>query len=379
MRVVTCLPRLDNYTDRLRMFAALSHHVDELHLLTTEYSAEVQSLITGFSRLNVIEFPRAQFNRHAFDWIAPRLNRGQLDVVHDNFGHLASVFQAFSPEKKREYRFVTTLYTNNWGWFQRVRSRHLDFGWRYVGQRLITLWRDRRICRTADRIFVLGPGHEHDLNDAHDLDLSRVSWIPSEVNTSTFTPTEFVPEDTPTLLFTGAVCRNKGIDILLQALSGLKHRDFRVKLIGRVLPWELNWFKTAVENAGLGERFCHIPQVAHREMPAHYQGVWSLVFPSRFEGSPRSVREALASGIPALVSDIPGHRGLDPEGRFLRFVSDFSVAAWRDAIEATLDEPLALNLQRRNTGASHMTQAHSLEAVAARLATEYRSVLDAPH
>ena len=182
MRVVTCLPRLLAYADRFRMLCALSRKLECLHVLTTDEPTALSDLLSAHPNIRVVILPRKRFNRLAFDWVSERLRAKKLDIIHDKFGHFAPVFQAWGGSRSREYRFISTLYTNNWAWFKRVRSPHLDFGWSYIGQRIITLWRDRRICQHADRVLVLGPGHEDDLLDGHNLDTSRVRWVESEVN-----------------------------------------------------------------------------------------------------------------------------------------------------------------------------------------------------
>ena len=109
-----------------------------------------------------------------------------------------------------------------------------------------------------------------------------------------------------------------------------------------------------------------------------YQAAGVFAFPSRFEGSPRSVREALACRTSAVVSEIPGHRGIDPEGQFLHFVSGHDPQDWADMLEVAMDESEASYDARLDRGLSHMRNRHSLEAVAQVLAETYRDVSARP-
>jgi glycosyltransferase involved in cell wall biosynthesis len=254
----------------------------------------------------------------------------------------------------------------------------MDFRFSYAAQRILTLWSDRRICRAADRIFVLGPGLELDVIQAHNTDPERIKCVPSEVNTKTFDLGPATIDDVPTLLFTGAVCRNKGIDVLLESLSLMREQAFRLKLIGRILFWERAWFKDALAASGLADRIERVEQISHDEIPALYHGARLFVFPSRFEGSPRSVREALASGIPSVVSDIPGHRVLDPAQRFLHVVPNFNPTTWAHRLTAALNESHEKYAMRARTGREHMVKYHSFEAVAEKIERAYAETLVLP-
>ena len=79
----------------------------------------------------------------------------------------------------------------------------MDFGWSYVAQRVITLWRDRRVCQSADRVLVLGPGLEHDLMDGHGVDPHRVEWLPSEIDTELFFACGHFADENPITLHWG--------------------------------------------------------------------------------------------------------------------------------------------------------------------------------
>lgn len=67
-------------------------------------------------------------------------------------------------------------------------------------------------------------------------------------------------------------------------------------------------FRRLVADIGLSDRV-HFPgYVAQEELPEYYRAADLYVSASHSDGSSVSLMEALASGLPALVSDIPGNR-----------------------------------------------------------------------
>jgi len=304
---------------------------------------------------------------------------GALDVVHDTFGHLAEVFEAHGPDAQRRVALVTTLYTANHRWFTAIRHRDMDLGRRYVTQRIVSLWRDLRVCPQADRIVVLGPGHEADVV-ALGVDRARIVWLPSEIDLDRFTPASAPKppaDDGPRLLFTGTVWRNKGIDLLLDILPALADWRPRLELVGNIVPWERRWLERAVARHPHRDRIDITGRLPRDALVARYRRADVFVFPSLFEGSPRSVREAVACRLPAVVSDIPGCRGIDPMARFLRFAPTDDRAAWIDAIRSALREAPADKAARGAAGRRHLETHHSPSAVAARYRALYDEVVEA--
>lgn len=368
------------YPDRFAMFAALSDRLARLDLLVDALPPALAPIAAAHPRLRVVPLGPRRFARRAADWLHPRLEAGALDVVHDTFGHLAEVFEAHGPDPRRTARLLTTLYTSNQAWFGRVRHRGMDLGRRYVAQRIISLWRDLRLCPMADRVVVLGPGHEADVA-ALGVPPGRICWLPSEIDTARFTPAVAAPAaDGPRLLFTGAVWRNKGVDLLLDIAPALaeRHPGLRLELVGHVVPWERDWLARAAAACPLGDRLDLPGRLPRDALIARYRRADLFVFPSLFEGSPRSVREAVACGCRAVVADIPGCRGIDPEGAFLRFAPPGDRAAWLDAIDALLREPAAAAEDRRRRGRAHLEMHHRPAAVAERYAALYATLCAAP-
>ena len=377
MRVVINLLAIPAYADRFRLLCTLSNHVDELTVLTDGLPNWARKISLNYGRLTVVELGRRSTAAKARRWLDTAISEKRVDVIHDTFGFLASSFQTYGPQGNRPFRLVTTLYTSNWQWFHNVRTREFDVGWTYMRQRISTLWRDRRVCRSADRVMVLGPGHERAIVQGHGVDAHRIVWCPAEIDVERFAPSDLANRRRPVLTYSGAVCRNKGIDILFEAAEVLKNRhiDFELRIIGRVLFWERAWFTDLCHRFELDDHVIHFGQVEHQEMLSLYQSSDFFVFPSRFEGSPRSVREALACGVPCILSNIPGNRGVDPEGHFVRFVDDWDGRLWADAIQACIDEPKELYRQRRLQSRQHMELHHDFQAVAKNWVKIYEDVL----
>ena len=95
----------------------------------------------------------------------------------------------------------------------------------------------------------------------------------------------------------------------------------------------------------------------------------ALVAPSRFEGSPNVVLEAMACGCPLIVSDIPAHRELLDETCAI-FADDAESIA--DAIQRILQDPAAA-AQRAALARVRVSQ-HASDLVAARHIAMYEDV-----
>ena len=132
------------------------------------------------------------------------------------------------------------------------------------------------------------------------IDLAMVDSVP-------------VPDDAtiPTLLFVGRLHAQKGLDILFQALPSLleTHKEMHVSIVGDgpLRDWvEASAFALHPERVAV-HGWC-------ADALARIKSCRLLVLPSRFEGMPNVVLEAMAAGKPVAVTRVEGVKELLREG-----------------------------------------------------------------
>ncbi len=114
-----------------------------------------------------------------------------------------------------------------------------------------------------------------------------------------------------------------------------------------------------------------IGEVPWDYVPSYLAAADVFVYPSPWEGSPNAVIEAMAAGLPAVVSDIPAHREIIEHGRTGFLVADSaSMARYVDLLAG--DDRL-----RRDVGArarEHVRERYSSAACAQAYLKLYRSL-----
>lgn len=382
-RLVINIPDLSIYEDTLKVIGSLSRVLKRCYVLTVSGQALYERYHNFWPNLYLIELPRLRFPRHAARWVDRAVKAGEIEIIHDLLGHLAPVCELLS-QTSRPLIMIHTQRTTNWGWFERVMPLHFQIDLRYASQRARSLWFDRRILHAVDHITVMGPGHEKDLERGHGISPERISFIPSETDCHRFYPKEGWDEELDsinsrsTLLYTGALVRAKGLALLFDLFAhlGELRADLTLVLIGRETPFERQWLVQCLENHPFRDRIECAGAIPRDQLLHRYQTASLYLFPSHFEGSPRALREAIASGLPAIASDIPGNRGIDPGHQFIRFAPVSDLSAWIDQSLEALREPPHSRLERIRAGVTHLREAHSPEAVATSWLNLYQAVAE---
>jgi glycosyltransferase involved in cell wall biosynthesis len=178
-----------------------------------------------------------------------------------------------------------------------------------------------------------------------------------------------LPLDQPVVLFAGRFDAAKNLPTLFAALDRvLETRHVRVRFSGDgdrrgdVEQWAARWAASG--------------RVA---VTGYVDDLWGVmksaavvVSPSRFEGSPNVVLEAMACEVPLVVSDIPQHRELldDASATFVPVLDAVALAA---AIERALDDRPAAVARAAQARASVV--GYSVDRVARRYSDLYEQVI----
>ena len=128
---------------------------------------------------------------------------------------------------------------------------------------------------------------------------SRIEVVHNGIDTERFRPdgpeSDRIDHDGPVVLFVGRLVEGKRPADAVDAVARLvDERNAKLYVAGEG-PMRSELAADHVEFLG---------QLPYEEMPAVYRAADALVLPSRAEGLPRTVLEAMASGVPVVVSDL---------------------------------------------------------------------------
>jgi glycosyltransferase involved in cell wall biosynthesis len=116
-----------------------------------------------------------------------------------------------------------------------------------------------------------------------------------------------LPLDRPVVTFVGNLLKVKGVDVLVEAVGRLRSMDappiFVCMVGGGPLDAEL---KTRAQALGVADRIKFTGRVLPTQVPEHMNACDVFCLPSREEGCPNVVLEALASGKPVVASRTGG-------------------------------------------------------------------------
>jgi glycogen synthase len=144
-----------------------------------------------------------------------------------------------------------------------------------------------------------------DLAQRHAPDID-IDMIPAGADLDAVTPPTHPTLEGPLrLLFVGRLVNQKGLDVLFKALATMKdHTDWTLTIAGEgPLKDEL---ALASHKLGLSDRVVFRGWLERDHLPAVYEQADVFVLPSRDEGMPNAMLEAMAAGLPVIGSKVAG-------------------------------------------------------------------------
>lgn len=148
----------------------------------------------------------------------------------------------------------------------------------------------------ADRIIVLSSFQKETFVDCG-VDEAKLMVTPLGVDVELFRPPEpdhTTDDDVFRVIFVGQIGQRKGLSYLLDAFRQASIPRSELVLVGSVVGTGKPW------RGQPGVR--HVPHVARWKLPSLYHSADAFVFPSLVEGFPQTPLEAMACGLPTIVS-----------------------------------------------------------------------------
>jgi len=162
-----------------------------------------------------------------------------------------------------------------------------------------------------------------------------ITVIPSGVDTRTFRKGDYprpstLEEDKVNILFIGRLNKVKGVDILLASLA---HIDPEVrKRLKLTIVGDGPMAATVREHSLDARQVSWIGEVPHAEVPAYLANADLLVMPSRSEGLPITMLEAMSSSLPVVATTVGGV-GAYFDDRYLKKIESLTAQGVANAIE----------------------------------------------
>jgi len=139
----------------------------------------------------------------------------------------------------------------------------------------------------------------------------EIPIIPNGVDLQEYA-TEVRAWSPPRLLSVGRLVHQKGLDLALRALAQLKDLEWEWCIAGD--GPQIKVLRSLANELGIQDRITFPGWRSHAELVECYKASNVFLFPSRHEGMPNVVLEAMASGLPVIASRIAGNEELVVDG-----------------------------------------------------------------
>jgi len=240
-------------------------------------------------------------------------NLGEFDVVHLHYPFYGGA----------EYVYLASIICGK----RYFLTYHMDVEGNTLLKRLVLAGYDpllsRRIIRGASTIGALSLAHLHDTRIASAIDWDKVIDLPNGVDAELFCPRakdqrlveRYGLNGKTVILFVGNLQPFKGLSLLIDALAQMNDPDIVLLVVGGGYA-EVD-YRVQAQQLQLEERVIFAgPQSPRADLPAHYNLGDFLVLPSTHsEAFPLVVLEAMASGLPVIVSSLPGPAAMVEAGK----------------------------------------------------------------
>jgi len=333
--------------------AAMGHHVT---LLTVRQDPELPH-IEDRDGYTIVRYDpvAAPLGNDISPGLAQYLRTAEdFDVIH---AHSHLYFATNLASLKRRLGDIPLAITNHGLFSQNAPEWVFDLYLRTVG---------RWTFNQADTVFCYTEADRERVREYKVT--SPIEVVSNGIDTERFTPegstSELIDAEGPVVLFVGRLVEGKRPEVAIEAFAEVctSLPDAELYLCGEG-PLQSELVELAAE-LGVREAVTFLGQVPYEEMPTVYRGADVLVLPSRAEGVPRTIMEALASGVSVVSSDLPQvHSAF---GESVRYVDGEDPKAVGEVIREGVDDPGSTLASTLRWDRTVRETTENLEAIASR-------------
>ena len=202
-----------------------------------------------------------------------------------------------------------------------------------------------------------------------------VATVHNAVDVGAYTPADPSVQP-PTAVYVGTLSRRKGMHDLVSALELLRERGVELPLavVGgghEVGAQEADELRDRVRASGLPIRL--LGSLSPAEVVQALRSAQLFVLPSHWEGQPIAILEAMASGLPVVVTAVGANPDVVRDGVDGLVVDSHAPEALAAALETLVGDP-ALRARMGADARARAEKGYDLPVLARRMLQEYRDV-----
>lgn len=294
---------------------------------TREYMDRVEKKGVVFHNIAFARSPFKKENITAYKQLKALIDGGNFDLLHCHTP-MASILARFAARKARKCGMVLIYTCHGYHFFSGAPLKN----W-------VMYYPVEKICARMTDVLININGEDYRLAQKK-MRAKRIEYIPGVgINVDKFAETVVdsnekrreagIPEDAFLVFSVGELNVNKNHSTVVRAIASIPDENIHYAVAGKG-EYHDELIKLA-QTLGVSDRV-HLLGF-RRDIAELYHTANLFVFPSFREGLPASLMEAMASGLPAVVSRIRGNSDLVQEDKGGYLCDPASVEDFRENIE----------------------------------------------
>lgn len=282
---------LGNLDRELKSYIELSTYFEEILFFT--YGTKEDLVFQNYLPKNITILPkRFPIPNKLYSFLLPWFYRKQLkkvDVYKTNqmSGAWAALIAARLYKKKLVVRCGYEL----------LRFLELEKVSRL--KRSVISFLERLVYQKSNAIIVTSSSDREYIIKKFSIDKEKINIIPNYIDTELFKPMPSVQKQKNRIIFVGRLHKQKNLPNLLHALVGLEC-SLLIVGSGELKPTLVRLAEELQVSVEFKDR------IANKELPYELNQAEVFILPSLFEGNPKTLLEAMSTGLPCIGTDVEG-------------------------------------------------------------------------